>query len=443
MPLLSHKTFPRAILHIDGDSFFASCEIAKNPALKGKPVVTGKERGIASSMSYEARARGVRRAMSLGQIRKLCPDVIILPSDYETYSLYSERMYEIVRRYTNEVEEYSIDECFADLTGMRRVNRMSYEQMAIGIQHDLTKELGMTFSVGLSVNKVMCKVASKWRKPDGLTIIAGNDIHRYLGQLPVGKIWGIGSNTSMYIRKLFGVAWDDPNQVTALQFADKPFEWIQAHFSKPFQEIWREIHGEFVYPLTIGVKHDYASISKTRTFTPPSKDKSYVFSQLSKNIENACIKLRRHNLYTKRFAFFLKTQGFKYSGLEIKLSQPVCVPQEIINSLKEKFDQVYRPGILYRATGIVLMELDHTNATTIDLFGGTNQIEKTTKILEAVDGLDARFGKHTVFLGSSFKAMTSSGHSGDRGEASERRTKLLKGENERQRLGIPILGDVR
>ncbi|MDE1940781.1 MAG: DNA polymerase IV, partial [Patescibacteria group bacterium] len=91
--ILTHRSFPRAILHVDGDSFFASCEVAKDPSLKGKCVVTGKERGIASSMSYEAKARGVTRAMRLSEIKKLIPDVIILPSDYETYSLYSQRMY--------------------------------------------------------------------------------------------------------------------------------------------------------------------------------------------------------------------------------------------------------------------------------------------------------------------------------------------------------------
>ena len=111
-------SLPRAILHIDGDSFFASCEVAKNPSLRGKPVITGKERGIVSACTYEAKARGVKRGVSLREALKMCPDAIILPSDYETYSIFSHRMYEIVRRYTPAVEEYSIDECFADLTGV-------------------------------------------------------------------------------------------------------------------------------------------------------------------------------------------------------------------------------------------------------------------------------------------------------------------------------------
>ncbi len=160
-PLTLHA-FPRAILHVDGDAFFASCEQSRRPQLQGRPVVTSKERGIAASMSYEAKARGVTRGMRLADIRKRCPDAVILPSDYETYSLLSTRLFAIVRRYTPEVEAYSVDECFADLTGLRRPLRMSYFQMAAQIKKDLDSALGFTFSVGLAPNKVVAKIASKW-----------------------------------------------------------------------------------------------------------------------------------------------------------------------------------------------------------------------------------------------------------------------------------------
>ena len=147
-PPLSLHSFPRAIVHIDGDAFFASCEQARNPSFQGKPLITGKERGIASSLSYEAKALGVKRGMRLSDIKKLCPNVIILPSDYETYSLLSKRLFEIVRRYTSEVEEYSIDECFADLTGLRRPLRMNYTQIAERIQKDLSRGIGLYFFSG-------------------------------------------------------------------------------------------------------------------------------------------------------------------------------------------------------------------------------------------------------------------------------------------------------
>ena len=182
-PPLALHAFHHAILHIDGDAFFASCEQSRRPKLQGRPVVTGKERGIAASMSYEAKACGVTRGMRISDIRKLCPEAVILPSDYETYSLLSKRFFTIVRRYTPEVEEYSIDECFADVTGLRRPLRMSYIQIAERIKRDLDTELGFTFSVGLAPNKVVAKIASKWQKPSGLTAIPGRELHRYLEQV--------------------------------------------------------------------------------------------------------------------------------------------------------------------------------------------------------------------------------------------------------------------
>src|SRR5712692_10928377 len=97
---LTLASFPRAILHVDADACFASIEQSRDPALKGKPVITGKERGIVASMSYEAKARGVTRAMRLSEVKRICPDAVLLPSDYETYSLLSRRLYAIVRRYT-------------------------------------------------------------------------------------------------------------------------------------------------------------------------------------------------------------------------------------------------------------------------------------------------------------------------------------------------------
>src|SRR4029453_1221950 len=156
MEPLTLASFPRAIVHIDGDAFFASCEQSRRPKLQGRPVVTAK-------------ARGVTRGMRISDIRKICPDAVILPSDYETYSLLSKRFFAIVRRYTPDVEEYSIDECFADLTGLRRPLRMSYLKIAERMKKALDAELGFTFSVGLAPNKVVAKIASKWKKPSGLT----------------------------------------------------------------------------------------------------------------------------------------------------------------------------------------------------------------------------------------------------------------------------------
>ena len=427
-------SFPRAILHIDGDSFFASCEVAKNPALRGKPVVTGRERGIASSMTYEAKRLGVKRGMMLSEIKKVCPAVIILPSDYETYSLFSKRMYEIVRRYTPSVEEYSIDECFADLGGMRRVNRMGYPEIASTIKNDLERELGMTFSIGLSATKVLAKIGSKWKKPDGLTVIPLSDARQFLEKTLVEKILGVGPNTAAYLNK-YGIR-------TAWEFSKKEEGWVREKLSKPFAEIWKELNGEVVNELNVEGRRTYQSIAKTKTFTPPSANPAFVFSQLSKNIENACIKLRRWNLATSDICFFLKTQDFKYHTCELKLAFPTCVPQDILKPIGEHFPDLFRKKTLYRATGAILMKLRDASSVQLDLFGSKERSEAVKRVFESVDGLSRRYGKHAVFLGSSFQAMVHSAHLGERGDAAERTTNLFKGETARRRLGIPMLGEV-
>jgi DNA polymerase-4/DNA polymerase V len=309
---LTLKSYPRAILHIDGDAFFASCEQARNPALKGKSVITGKERGIVASLSYEAKAKGITRAMKLYDAVKICPDLILLPSDYETYSILSQRFYNIVRRYTPEVEEYGIDECFADITGLRRPYHMSYPDIAEKIKKDLEIELGFTFSLGLAPNKVLAKVGSKWNKPSGLTAIPGRLIHLFLEKLPVEKIWGVGPNTTALLNK-FGIE-------TALDFALRKEEWVKKYLTKPHYEIWQELNGKFIIPLDTTEKTSYQSIQKVKTFSPPSCDRVFVFAQLSKNIENACIKARRYKLAAGGAVIFLRTQDFRDRGLEIKFS---------------------------------------------------------------------------------------------------------------------------
>jgi len=427
-------SFPRAILHIDGDAFFASCEVAKNPSLRGKPVITGKERGIVSACTYEAKARGVKRGMRLFEVKKVCPDAVILPSDYETYSLFSERMYSIVRRYTPDVEEYSIDECFADLTGMRRTNRMSYPQTAEHIQRDLVNELGMTFSIGLSATKVLAKIGSKWKKPHGLTIIPLRDAEKYLANVATENVWGIGSNTSAYLRK-FGVR-------TALDLARKDETWVRGRLSKPYIEIWSELNGEVRNELDIGGRKTYQSISKTKTFTPPSTDATFVYSQLSKNVENACIKARRWKLATPMIFFFLKTQDFKYHGYEIKLPHSTCVPQDILKEIAKYFPLTFRKGVQYRATGIALLKLTDSASAQLDLFGAVQESEGFKRVFESVDGISEKYGKHAVFLGSSFEAMTHGAHLNERGDVAERVCNLFKGETKRRRLAIPMLGEV-
>jgi DNA polymerase-4 len=428
---LTIRSWPRAILHLDADAFFASCEQAVHPELRGKPVITGKERGIVAAASYEAKALGITRGVSLYDVKKICPKAIIVPSDYETYSLFSVRMFEILRRFSPDVEEYSIDEAFVDLTGLRRSFHGPYGSIAQKMQETIETELGITVSVGVSLSKVLAKIGSKHKKPRGLTIIPGGDIHLFLEKLPVEKVWGIGPNTAAFLGK-FGIR-------SALQFARKDEAFIRRHLSKPYHELWHELNGRSVYPVVTESKSSYQSISKTKTFTPPSHDETFVFAQLSKNLENACIKARRYRLAATRLILFLRTQEFRDAGMELKLSRPTAFPADLFGPLREGFDLIYRPHTLYRQTGVVLGGLLPETNVQYSLFDNTSRIEKMMKIYSAVDTISEKYGKYAVHHAASLPTKLQALHEGERGDAPARKSDLFKGENKRQRLGLPVL----
>lgn len=429
-------SFPRALLHIDCDAFFASCEQAQNPAYRGRPVVTGKERGIVAAASYEAKAKGVARGVPLWEVKKLCPDAIILPSDYETYSLFSKRMFAIIRRFTPSVEEYSIDEAFADITGFRRPYHTSYENIALKIKSAIEADLGITVSVGLSVSKVLCKIGSKWKKPAGFTVIPAYEIQDFLVKTEIEKIWGIGPATAAYCQK--------NGMRTALDFALKSEEFIRKHFTKPHQEIWQELNGHSVYDIITEEHNYYASISKTKTFTPPSSDPAFVYAQLCKNLENACIKARRHNLVAKSFVVFLKTQEYKHDGMEAALSRPSAFPQDMMETMRKIFAQIFK-NRLYRATGIVLQNLQQNQNLQLSLFDPPVKLEKLTRLYRTVDNIAAKLGKHKIHLGASFWANhgpqhgSSANQPNSRGDIPLRKINRIKGETSRKHLPLPML----
>ena len=311
-PFLLHA-FPRAIIHIDADSFFASCEQSLNPLLRGKPLITGRERGIASAVSIEAKRLGIKRGMSIREIKEICPTIIYLPSDYETYSLISKRMFEIVRRYTNVLEEYSIDECFADISGLRRPLYMSYRTIAEHIKHDLEQELGMTFSLGLAPTKVLAKLGSKWNKPSGLVIIPGTELHLFLRKVPIQDVWGIGEQTTKHMQGL-GIN-------TAFDLARMEWNLVNGHFTKPHQEIWHELRGNA--RLLLETEENMANSRSAKQNIHPDHDRHKLYSRTTFKEHRKCMH-QSTTTQTRRApnTFTLRTQDYQHYGHEIKLSRP-------------------------------------------------------------------------------------------------------------------------
>jgi DNA polymerase-4/DNA polymerase V len=333
-----------------------------------------------------------------------------------------------MRRFTPDVEESSIDEAFSDITGMRRALHSSYEEIAAQMKSEIERELGITVSVGLSVTKVLAKVASKYQKPSGMTVIKGRDIAQYLADLPVGKIWGIGPATTNYLAKM-GIR-------TALAFAQLPEKTVLKKFTKPGIEIWQELRGDSVYPVTTEEKSSYASISKTKTFAPATSDAEYLFAQLMRNMESACIKARRYCLAPKKIVVFLKKNNFDTSSNEATLSRPCACPLEFSGIIRDLFASCYRPQDIYRATGVILIDLKPDTNTQYTLFDDPMQAEKIKEVYAVADELGEKFGKHTLHLGSTH--LIEKLGKGRRGSPTAREQTRLKGETKRQHLNLPL-----
>ncbi len=388
----TQNEFPRAIIHIDGDAFFVGCELASRPWLKDLPVVVGGERSIASALSYKAKEMGIHRGMNMYEIRKICPSVIVFDSDYDTYAIYSKRMFDIVSRYSGKVEHYSVDECFADITGMDEVLGLSYEDIARSIKRDLDTELGMTFSLGLSVTKVLAKCGSKHKKPSGFTVVKKSEIQDFLKGVSIGNVWGIGTKGS--------ISLTGSNIFTAFDLFVKSEQWVREKYPKPIQEIHCELNGKNVFGINTSEKKEkQKSIMCTRTFRPFSSSTSEVFSHLSKNIEEACTRMRKMDVVAKNFSIFIKTKDFRYISGEAHLIQSTAYPDEILCEAKKIFENIFDPRLVYRTTGVRFGGLIPSVMQTMSLFG-EEEVNSRDIVYKTVDKINQSFGEYTVFLGS-------------------------------------------
>lgn len=187
----------RTILHLDMDAFYAAVEQRDRPELRGKPVIVGADpkggrgRGVVSTASYEARRFGVGSAMPVSQAYRLCPEGVYLPVDMEKYSAVSRQILDTMRRYTDQVEPISIDEAFLDVTASERAFGDG-ETIARRLKADIVRETSLTASVGVATSKLVAKIASDLRKPDGLVVVPPGGEAAFLSPLPVRRLWGVG-----------------------------------------------------------------------------------------------------------------------------------------------------------------------------------------------------------------------------------------------------------
>ena len=314
-------TAERSILHIDMDAFFAAVEQKRHPELLDKPVVIGGEgdptrRGVVSTASYEARKYGVHSAMPLRTAYKLCPQAVFLPVDYREYSRISEKVKEVFREFTEEIEDVGIDEAFLDVSDIGR----PAEEIANAIKKRVHEETGLSCSIGISHNKLLAKIASDIQKPDGLTIITRGDIEKKIWPLPVRKLWGVGPKTEAYLK---GAGIDTIGQLAAL-----PHDELVEMLGKSY--------GEYLFAASRGldesplVTHwEPKSVSRETTFQQDAGDWQYIARNLAELTREAVEDMKRSGYQGRTVTVKVRFSDFKAVTRAKTLERPSGSVEEI------------------------------------------------------------------------------------------------------------------
>lgn len=314
----------RKIIHIDMDAFYASVEQRDNPGLQGKPIVVGGlpegRGGVVATASYEARAFGIRSAMSSKKALQLCPDAVFLKPRFDVYKSVSDAVRKIFYRYTDLVEPLSLDEAFLDVT-QDKLSIGSAITIAEEIRRSIREELQLTASAGVSINKFVAKIASEMKKPDGLMFIGPSKIEGFMEDLPVEKFFGVGKVTAAKMNAL--------NLFKGVDLKKLSEKEMMGHFGKTgsfFYKIVRGIDDRAVEPF-----RETKSVGAEDTFAEDIYEADDLCRQLEKLAAIVAERLTRHGLQGRTITVKIKYNDFKV----ITRSKSFAIPQTDRNLILE------------------------------------------------------------------------------------------------------------
>ena len=342
----------RKIVHVDMDAFYASVEQRDDPQLRGKPVIVAwrGNRSVVCAASYEARRFGVRSAMPAVRAERLCPEGIFLPPDFPRYRIVSRQVREIFKRHTDLIEPLSLDEAYLDVT-QNKTGIPTATRVAQTIREQIRTELHLTASAGVAPNKFLAKIASDWRKPDGLFVIQPKDIATFLPPLPVGRIPGVGKVTEGRLERL-GVRTVGDLQAFELADLEKSF----GRYGLRLYELARGIDENPVVP-----DRPTQSVSAEDTF-PEDVPLSETEPLIRRLAEKAWSASRKESRTPRTVVLKLKTKEFKILTRSLTPPSPPASCEELIDialSLRSRVS--LGPAQLYRLVGVGLSNFDRTS----------------------------------------------------------------------------------
>ncbi len=376
----------RTILHVDLDAFFAAVEQRDRPELMGRPVIVGGDpggRGVVSAASYEARAFGVHSAMSLREAVRRCPDGVFLPVDGRRYQQASRDVMSILRRYTPVVEPISIDEAFMDVTGSRALFGDG-PTIAVAIKAAVRAEVGLTASVGVASTKLVAKVASDLRKPDGLVVVRRGDEAAFLAPLAIGRLWGVGEKTAAALAE-YGVR-------TIGDLASLSPDLVTRRFGRHGASLVDRAHGIDSAPVHDG--DPAKSVGHEHTFDTDTVDPEVIERTLLGMAEGVAGRLRSAGVRAGTIAVKIRDSSFRTITRQRTLPEPTDMTEPIYRAALDLARPEVR-GIRVRLLGVSASNLGEREQ--LGLFPSDDP--KRRAAVEAADALRRRYGDDAVTRG--------------------------------------------
>ncbi|WP_031426094.1 DNA polymerase IV [Flavimarina sp. Hel_I_48] len=371
----------RTILHLDLDTFFVSCERKMDSSLNNKPVIVGGtgDRGVVSAASYESRSYGVHSGMSIKLARQLCPQGIYIRGNASTYTKYSKDVTEIIQREVPVLEKASVDEFYADLTGMDKF--FGCYKFSSELRSKVIKETGLPISFGLSANKTVSKVATNEAKPNDQLKIDNGFEKIFLAPLSIKKLPMVGQKTFQTFCNL-GV-----KKVSLVQ--QMPVEMMISVFGKNGRVIWERANGIDNSPIV--AYHERQSISSERTYGQDTTDIQKLKTTIHAMAENLAFQLRRGNKLTSCITVKVRYSDFQTYSKQLKIPY-TAADHNLIPQVMELFEKLYNRRLLIRLVGVRFSGLTQGHYQ-IDLFENTN---RTVNLYKAMDTVRLRYGDRSI-----------------------------------------------
>lgn len=377
----------RAIVHMDLDTFFVSCERLQESKLNGIPVIIGGgDRGVVASCSYEARYFGVRSAMPIKMALKLCPDAKIIRGDYERYSKFSKEVTEIIQEKVPVLEKASIDEFYMDLSGMDQF--FGCYQWTKEIAESVTKNTGLPISFALSTNKTVSKIGTGESKPVGRFEIPAKNINSFLNPLSIRKIPMVGEVTFQLLSRV-GI-----RKIQTL--AEMPVSVLQQMIGKNGAELWKKANGIDLNPVI--PYSERKSLSKEHTFTNDTMDIFELKRLISGMAESLAYQLRQEKWLTSTVVLKIRYANFDTETKQMKISY-TSIDHTLARVALDLFEKLYTRRMRLRLVGLRFTNLVH-GTYQMNLFEDS---EELMNLYQAMDRMKNRFGKNALGRASGFE----------------------------------------